>query len=79
MYPLQLARNSFRVYPAYRPKTVGIGSSKPATLVRVRGLENGWMDISYIWYIVITFLKQLTTLQYLTSTRVFLVFVFFVT
>ncbi|XP_061645597.1 3-oxo-5-alpha-steroid 4-dehydrogenase 2b isoform X2 [Phyllopteryx taeniolatus] len=38
---LQLASNQFRVYPAYCPQ---IGSSKPVTLVRISGTENGWMD-----------------------------------
>ncbi|XP_061522170.1 programmed cell death protein 6 isoform X2 [Phycodurus eques] len=41
---LRLAGEQFRVFPASRPKIAGIGSTTPAILVRVSGLENGWMN-----------------------------------
>jgi len=35
--------------PCLRSMSAGIGSSAPATLMRISGIDNGWMDI-YIKY-----------------------------
>ncbi|XP_061620904.1 zinc finger protein 84-like [Phyllopteryx taeniolatus] len=32
-----------RVYPAFSPKSAGTGCDSPATLMRISGIENGWM------------------------------------
>lgn len=36
--------------PAYCPKRAAIGSSTPATLGRISGLDNGWMLIKWVWF-----------------------------
>jgi len=35
--------------PCLRPMSVGIGSSAPATLMRISGIDNGWMDIHKLY------------------------------
>jgi len=32
--------------PCLRPMSAGIGSSAPATLMRISGIDDGWMDVS---------------------------------
>ncbi len=39
-----LTGNLSKVYPAACPTPAGIGSSTPATLLRISGIDNGWMD-----------------------------------
>ncbi len=44
MPALWLTGDLSTVYPAAPPMTAGIGSSTPATLLRISGIDNGWMD-----------------------------------
>uniref|UniRef100_A0A8C2ZJP9 Peptidase metallopeptidase domain-containing protein n=1 Tax=Cyclopterus lumpus TaxID=8103 RepID=A0A8C2ZJP9_CYCLU len=47
--------------PCLRPMSAGIGSSTPATLMRISGIENGWMD-GYIYiYIQIMLFNYVKT------------------
>lgn len=44
--------NQFKVYAVYCPKAAGISSCRPATLVRKYKLENEWMDILFVAFLL---------------------------